>query len=176
MDGAGLRHGAHVCRPAEQSEAIPPQHLGPPLAVPNVSTIHDHPWDFESHDRGRRLRQPTVRDAAAAEYGCPTHSYTTIKTGEGGGMEKAPIRTTALRAGRPELYEEPAMSIRRSPTRCTRASRRGTITINDARESAIREHARVFWPIGTNWVDAEPREATFREVCDGIRVFTERWF
>jgi hypothetical protein len=55
------------------------------FTVPNVSTIHDHPWDFKSlivaGDFGnkRYVMRPT------SSQDNPTHAYGIIKTGVGGG-------------------------------------------------------------------------------------------
>ena len=37
------------------------------------------------------------------------------------------------------------------------------------------EHARVFWPTSTEWVDAMPRRATEMEVLTTVSKALERW-
>src|SRR5258708_2442216 len=64
------------------------------LAVPNVSTIHDHPWHFDSIVIGGAF--VNQRFHFSTDYDRATHVYTTIKTGEGGGMEKSPTKTCIL--------------------------------------------------------------------------------
>lgn len=44
----------------------------------------------------------------------------------------------------------------------------GTVTIISRHFHENTEHARVFYPIGTEWVSAEPRPATYEEVQHGV--------
>jgi len=148
----------------------------PTLAVPNVSTIHDHPWHFESTIVAGVFINQRYTILPPEEYGCPTHTFTTIKTGEGGGIVKSEFQNVALRAGRPEVYEGGAVYSQASDEVHESIPVRGTITLNERTRVGDGEHARVFWPIGTDWVDAEPREATFAEVCNAIQYTLKRWF
>lgn len=50
----------------------------------------------------------------------------------------------------------------------------GTVTLNE--RIGDTEHARVFWPYGTDWVDAIPRPATREEVSDAVLNSLRRWF
>lgn len=146
------------------------------LAVPNVSTIHDHPWHFESMIVAGVFVNRRFTMLPPSEYGCPTHTYTTIKTGEGGGIVKSEFQTAGLRSGPVELYEDGAIYSQLADEIHESVPARGTITLNERTRVGDGEHARVFWPIGTDWVDAEPREATIKEVVNGIMYSLKRWF
>jgi hypothetical protein len=143
------------------------------LAVPNVSTIHDHPWDFESHIVAGVFVNQRFAVLPLSEYGRPTHSFTEIKCGMGGGMESSPVRTVGLRAGRPELYEAGDTYRQKADEVHDSIPAIGSVTINE--RVGDTERARVFWPIGTDWVSAEPRVATPDEVARSIASALE-WF
>lgn len=162
----------------------------PEFAVPNVSSIHDHPWSFvsevvcgeiENHRYSvhRRMADGRMRDDP--EYpiqgtypdAADTHLCAVIRCGTGGGIDKA------CNVGGPE----PRTLVPWSPFRYTAGQRydqmasdvhethalAGTVTIITRKFQADTEHARVFFPLGTEWVSAEPRPANAGEV----RAFTE---
>lgn len=52
----------------------------------------------------------------------------------------------------------------------------GTVTIVVRSFKQDTEHARVYWPKGNEWVSAEPRPATEKEVIDITRASLARWF
>ena len=134
------------------------------LAVPNVSIIHDHPWHFKSwiisgHFRNRRYSVVSPLTTNSDHY-----SFATIMTGEGGGPVENP-RTLWLGAnygmehyGPGDTYSQEADEIHAS------FYRRGTITLNERTPIDRASHARVFWPHGTDWVDAMPRAAIVWEI------------
>jgi hypothetical protein len=141
------------------------------LMVPGVSTIHDHPWDFESWIiNGRFGNIRYVEDAEGDEF-----QYMLIKCGVDGCAigKPAPIR---LRAGPREnyvtgdTYRQSAKEIHESMYDT------GTVTLN-ARVGDTEE-ARVFWHDQNGkgyWVDAKPRKATTFEVLDVTRTALEMW-
>lgn len=153
----------------------------PAFVVPNVSTIHDHPWSFRSdvicgtiwnqrytvHRRGEdgRMRDdPQYPIQATYEAEEDTDLCVVIRCGTGGGIDKA------CNAGKPEprtlhpwalqtygagtSYDQVASDVHE-----TRAQG-GTVTIVTRMFKEDTEHARVFFPLGTEWVSAEPRRAT----------------
>lgn len=154
------------------------------FAVPGVSTIHDHPWHFDSiivagafcNVRYDMKRAETGYEAQGSDRS-PTHSYVEIKTGPGGGINPADYpAATILVPRRPELYaggdvyHQDATEIHES------LPYDGTVTFNERRRVGDGEHARVFWPYGEKWVDAEPRKATHDEVRNVCRDSLQRWF
>lgn len=140
------------------------------LALPNVSTIHDHPWDFKSWIiNGHFINQRFVED----HYSGDDYEFMRIKCGEvGGSLGTGPalIRLRGLpieiyRTG--DTYGQLADEIHRSMF----AS--GTVTLND--RVGDTEQPRVFWPAGQSWVDAKPREATDMEVAKSTALAIKGW-
>lgn len=139
------------------------------FSVPGVSTIHDHPWDFESRvlagtvvNRLYTVKEPTVGVR-------PTHNCQRIKCGVGGCLVgDAPVLADlsvrsqwAYTWG--ERYEEKAHEIHESfPSD-------GTVTLVTRTFKKDAEHANVFFPYGTEWVSAEPRSATSGEIKAAIQ-------
>lgn len=148
------------------------------LAVPNVSTIHDHPWHFDSiviAGQFNNQRYDLVADNSVPSFGEREFAYTTIKTGEGGGPEKSPTRYAILTPFMREnyfpgdRYHQDANEIHET------LYKDGCVTLNKRTRVGDGEHARVFWPSGTDWVDAEPRAATPAEIAaiteNALKVF-----
>lgn len=133
----------------------------PDLAVENVSVIHDHPWHFDSWVIAGEFMNVRFHELPLRPY---THDYETIVTGEGGGPTGDKF-STHLYALHPEIYfagdyyHQDADEIHMSVPQV------GTVTINK-RKRVNGDFARVFWPHGSEWVDAEPRPATATEVSE----------
>lgn len=136
------------------------------LAVPNVSIIHDHPWDFESHficGRGRNIRYHESQFNPLESAGTDPYSWMRIKTGEGGGPDGDKGVMNLMRFP-VEYYHAGDVYRQRAEEIHSTHFNDGTITINDRSPREDGEHARVWWPYGDEWVDAEPREACEDEV------------
>jgi hypothetical protein len=147
------------------------------FTVPNVSTIHDHPWDFTSVVVAGEFANQRYRMARFAEKGmcvAPSHAFTTIKTGEGGGIEKSEFKDCALRPLIPESYLPGDTYSQRADEIHQTLFADGTVTLNE--RIGDTERARVFWPYGTDWVDAIPRPATGPEVADAVLQSLRKWF
>jgi hypothetical protein len=146
------------------------------FTVPGVSTIHDHPWDLTSlivagdnfANQRYVMQHPKLNDTM------PTHAFTTIKCGEGGGMEKSAIDYCVLLPKAREVYW-PGDTYRQDTLEIHETLFvDGAVTLNE--RVGDTEHARVFWPYGTDWVDAKPRPATRDEVAGAVSLSLERWF
>jgi len=128
--------------------------------VDNVSVIHDHPWDFRSEIVCGELVN-VLYDAVA--NGPDTHHMQRIVCGPGGHAVGEPesvrlsvhARTRYI-AGQ-EYYETGDWLHESQPTP-------GTVTLVGRAFLEDTEHARVCFPLGTEWVSAEPRPATGEEV------------
>jgi hypothetical protein len=142
------------------------------FTVPNVSTIHDHPWDFTSIIVAGEFSNVRYKMKMADRN--PTHAYTTIKCGIGGGMEKSEFQACVLVEGFPEDYFPGDEYRQRAAEIHETRFVDGSITLNE--RTGDTEQARVFWPWGTHWVDAIPRPATPEEVADAVSYSLERWF
>lgn len=131
------------------------------FAVPGIidSSVHDHPWRFESYIVAGCLRniRYEIVPRTDPEPGDVDYNMQTIKTGIGGAVfgEIVPVMLAAFptevyRAG--ETYSQMADEIHLS------MPERHTVTINDRQYKPDRTTARVFWR-GEKWITAEPREA-----------------
>jgi len=142
------------------------------FTVQNVSTIHDHPWDFKSLIIAGRFSNQRY-DLEINEI-LPTHSYTTIKTGEGGGLSKSPLKSCILYAKYREAYKPGDTYSQQANEIHETLFLDGSITLNE--RIGDTEQARVFWPYGTEWVDAIPRKATTEEISEAVGKSLETWF
>jgi len=147
------------------------------FTVPNVSTIHDHPWDFKSviiaghFINQRRYTMPWVSPPDVFPY--PTHAFATLKTGEGGGLENA-FSACVLEKRAKEVYVPGDVYHQRADEIHETLFMDGSVTLNE--RTGDTEHARVFWPWGTHWVDAMPRPATRAEVVSAVDHSLKEWF
>lgn len=137
---------------------------------PDVSTRHDHPWDFESTIVSGYITNVLYRFTFRAPFvdtdelsGFENYMEQQIVCGPGGGMDAEPkpveLSIDHVRTYGPgETYSQDRNAIHESqPTD-------GTVTIIRRRAYKDTEHAHVYYRIGTIWVSAEPREATSAEV------------
>ena len=148
--------------------------------VPGVSIVHDHPWHFNSWIIAGRFTNQRYT-SGTLQYGGyrvsaapPNFHFQTIKTGEGGGpvgelgsMLLIPDQPEQYRPG--DTYRQEAHEIHAS------FYNDGTVTLNDRTRIGDGEHARVFWPLGEKWIDAQPRNATEEEVWTATRAALA-WF
>lgn len=148
------------------------------LTIPNVSTIHDHPWDFKSiiiagsfYNKRYLLLSTKEWISGIVE---PTHHHVTIKTGEGGGKRKITPKICRLKSLPIEHYAPGDTYEQRADEIHETIFEDGTITLNE--RIGDTEHARVFWPYGTDWVDAKPRKATQAEVNSAVTYSLKEWF
>lgn len=131
--------------------------------VPGVSDIHDHPWDFESEVVCGWIRDHEYELVA----GEPTHQMQVIRCGTGGGVfgEPSPVRLQKVEAPAIGITKATGSVYRHESTAIHRSEpANGTVTIVRRTFKTDTEHARVFFPLGTEWVSAEPRQATVEEV------------
>lgn len=139
--------------------------------VPNVSTIHDHPWDFDSLVVAGRLKQVRFYPYEAGER----YSYSILKCGAGN-CERTPPLPIWLNAmaeedfGEGDSYRQVSCEIHDS------RPYDGTVTIIERKfTKADEDHARVFWKEG-DWVSAEPRPATKDEIKSITTASLATWF
>ena len=139
--------------------------------VPGVSTIHDHPWDFESKVVAGRVTNVryTEVDLPGARYSCQK-----IKCGAGGGLEGEPFSTLLVKMHEEvylpgNVYNQLAKEIHES------IPEDGTVTIIKRQFGPDTEHARVFWSPSDVWVSAEPRLAASWEVEEFVQEALKRF-
>lgn len=140
-------------------------------AVPNVSTLHDHPWSFDSLIVAGWINQYRYRvDVEGDEF-----LFAILQCGPGGCAKTAPTPIRLLK-GRCESYEEGQTYHQRHDEIHQSLPEDGTVTIVTRTFREDTEHARVFWSTGTDWVSAEPRPATPEEVARITSDSLARWF
>lgn len=140
------------------------------FTVPNVSTIHTHPWDFMSLIVAGifgNVRYEMRPDGT-------THHFVRIQCGEGGGMTKDTVHERGLIAQRPELYGPGDVYGQRANEIHETFFKDGAVTLNE--RVGDSEYADVYWPFGTDWVDAIPRKATRDEVAYATEHSLKEWF
>lgn len=144
------------------------------LQVPGVSTIHDHPWHFDSwvisgeFYNNRFLM--TDEDGPTDQF----YDYMEIKTGEGGGPTGE--RKTCRLSRQPTEFYAPGSYYHQDASEIHETRYRdGAVTLNRRKRVGTGEHARVFWPHGEEWVDAMPRPATPEEVRQVLGRVEDQW-
>jgi hypothetical protein len=141
--------------------------------VPDVSTIHDHPWHFESVIVAGAFVNQRYQEAD----GDKTHACMLIVPGPNGGpITKQATAERHLKPMKPELYTVGDIYSQRADEIHESIPADGTVTLNDRTRTGGEDRARVFWPIGTEWVDAKPRVAKPEEVRDVCLDSIRRWF
>lgn len=135
------------------------------LVAPGASTIHNHPWDFESELVVGSLRN--WRFSVNPSPGLvPTHELARIRCGVGGGLvEGHPPTPVHLQRSvdRPlERYSQNAEELHETD------ADDGTVTLVTRKFRPDEEHATVAYPVGTSWVKAEPRVATPSEAAIAV--------
>lgn len=139
--------------------------------VPGVSTIHDHPWDFISWIMGGQFtNRRYVEDYTRGEF----YDHALIHTGIGGDNSDTMRGKTAgivrLRAEPDEVYQ-PGDTYRQVAEEIHASLyTNGTVTLNERVRRPDGDHAKVYWPQGQQWVDAQPRLATPSEVSQVLAL------
>lgn len=144
------------------------------LRVPEVSTIHDHPWDFESLIVSGRVVQRRFTEVAEtrAQDAVIEMNRTKIKCGPGGCAVSQPDRVKLL-VGVEEVYG-PGETYRQAADEVHESTPDdGTVTLVERTFLADTEHARVYHE--GRWVSAEPRPATPEEVALVVGRALLRW-
>lgn len=130
------------------------------LAVPNVSIVHDHPWDFTSWIISGFLVNQRYR---LSSLNGPLFKWANIVPGPDGGIDRESGGLVRLDTCMQEHYA-PGDSYKQNAFEVHATfPDDGCITVND-RFRVGEDKARVFWPTYTEWVDAKPRPATHDEI------------
>lgn len=130
------------------------------LKTEQVSTIHNHPWDFTSLVLAGCIANTLFVEG---EPGEATHDRATILCGANAEIKSViePVRLRALSTeeiGAGQSYEQTANEIHDTKYLD------GTVTLIERHPKKDPDHARVYWERGGVWVDAKPRKADPSEV------------
>lgn len=146
--------------------------------VKDVSTIHDHPWDFRSYIVSGLVRQHRYSEIET-QWDRTTHPYarlyerTKIRCGPGGCSMGDPQHVTLLR-GPIEAYEAGRWYEQRAEEIHESLPHDGTVTLVEHHFKTDTEHARVYHQT-PQWVSAEPRQATREEIAAFVRRALHGW-
>lgn len=149
------------------------------LAVEDVSTVHDHPWDLDSRIisgiLGNQRYQRVDDDHLLATPG-PTEAWNAvlIRTGEGGHPLEEPEPWVLARQDY-ELYHPGDHYHQDAPEIHESIPHPGTVTVVKRTFSRKRDIATSLYKDTPEWVSAEPRPATPEEVMHFTTVALERW-
>jgi hypothetical protein len=128
-------------------------------AFPDVSRIHDHPWDFTSRIvTGIMGNQRYTVDAEAGEEFLSAK----IRCGEAAYLLEEPVKSLVLPQVR-EAYGAEETYSQEAPEFHESFPSPGTVTVIQRSFKQDREVARVLWREGP-WGDAKPRSATAEEI------------
>lgn len=138
------------------------------FAVPRVSTIHDHPWNFGSLVVFGRIvntrylvHRCTHTDDQVAALGI-RHPFVKarIRCGEKGGIvESEAVERVWLAPAAPEMYDAGDSYYQRASEVHHSSYDDGTVTLVNRQFRPDTEHAHVFYKADESWVSAEPRPA-----------------
>ena len=138
-----------------------------------VTTLHDHPWDFESEILSGMMVDRWYLKARSD--GPLTHEEHTIVCGPGGGLTKEQHCLVRLMAPIDNVFTTGRSYRRRAEDVHESVARSGTVTVIHRSFKADTEHAHVYVKIGKSWVSAEPRKATLEEVRSMAALALDRW-
>lgn len=142
--------------------------------VPGVSMIHDHlQWALNSTILSGELVN-RIYVESQGDWGGEPYEWATIKPGAGCYFKSEPQRTYLA----PMLLPERLIAgdtYRQAPDVIHETDAQdGTVTII-RKEPTPDDSARVFWPAGSEWGSAEPRQATPDEVANIVARALSRW-
>ncbi len=141
------------------------------FAVPGVSTMHTHPWNFVSLVVAGKMGNVLFRPNPC---GTP-YQWQRIKCGEGGGLVGAPALVHMWQYQQ-NIYTEKSWYEQKADEVHVSHPQDGTVTLVEREFLEDADHAVVYWPDGTEWVSAEPRPATEAEVREICGTALQKWF
>ncbi len=152
-------------------------HVWDPRAVVKaVSTIHDHPWDFQSTVVSGKMVNVRYWPCGPKDLRRPeSYRFVRIKCGEGGGVISEPEGCYLTSAFIPQTYHAgESYGMKRGELHESQPSPGAvTICIRDLGWDQCDE-ARVYYQT-PEWVSAEPRKALIAEVEEMSKLALENW-
>jgi len=128
----------------------------------NVSTIHNHPWDFASTVISGSLVDVSYKKIESYQFA--THHRLRIVCGPGGGPASEPDTCFLKKFDSRLILPGESYALAAKQIHETKPAD-GSITIIERRFREDTEHAEVFYPVLESWVSAEPRPATQDEIA-----------
>jgi len=148
------------------------------LTVKYVSTMHTHPWPLRSEIISGELINCrfVFKDDRVVPFRNQGMRYmhSRIATGEGGGLIGEPDEVE-LYVCQPEQYL-PGDVYEQAPNEIHRSMPQdGTVTLMTRPQGPPLEEADVYWPVGTQWVSAEPKPLADYQITPIINYALSRW-
>lgn len=154
------------------------------LRVPNVSAIHDHPWNFRSYVVSGRLRQMRYEECdprALDSVGAKLYGKQLIQCGPQGSpmgnptqVYLRPVKVTMTPFGELEQYVAGEWYEQRAEEIHESIPDDGTVTLVERHFREDTEHAKVYFTT-PEWVSALPRSAMGAEVMDVVERALAGW-
>lgn len=157
------------------------------FAVPKVTTIHDHPWDFDSFVISGRIVNTRYRVRPCAHTDAQVDALrirapfvkAQIVCGPGTGNDPKALKAAGDRVWleplEPETYGPGDSYWQRSDEVHHTSYADGTVTLVHRQFKADTEHAHVYFKADEEWVSAEPRDATPDEVSQIVDLALSRF-
>jgi hypothetical protein len=130
------------------------------VKVPRATTLHTHPWDFES----LVLRGVIHNFKFTRMPGSPTHCEYRVRCGVGAGLVGNPVHVRLVQTHAQSICEGAAYAQTFDEIHESCAEE-GTVTLITRQVRACADHAQTFVPFGESWVSVEPRAATPAEAA-----------
>lgn len=145
------------------------------VADPTPSELHTHPWDMESLVIAGQVHNTRFKRELIPREENLNYMEQTIFCGTGGGLEGEPSPCQLVEQP-VELYAPGETYFQRSTEIHLSSPLRGTVTLVQRQFGLDVDHASVFWPIGEEWVTAEPRDATSDEILEIVGTSLDLYF
>lgn len=133
-------------------------------AVPNVSLVHNHPWDFNSEVICGKITNVRYSESPR---GSP-FKYATILCGPKGGKCSEEKEIFLLQEKNPSSYTRKSEYYQSADEIHKSIPENGTVTLVERMFKPDTDHALVFWEKGNEWVSAEPHRATVAEIDSAV--------
>jgi hypothetical protein len=149
------------------------------LAVPNVSKIHTHPWNFESFVVCGIVNNQRYEEICPSNFGGNSYWKQSLQCGIGGCVKGEPV-TVRIAADPYEQYREGETYHQLADEIHYSNPADGSITLvkRTVPEGRLADMAYVYWPYThgiTGWVSAEPRKATRKEIAETCDHSLTEW-
>jgi hypothetical protein len=143
--------------------------------VPDVSAIHDHPWNFYSRVIAGRVKQFRF---TPWKFGQCHESYNTVEIKTGEDAKTLTETKKVLLSREPfELYVEGQVYHQNKSEIHESLADHGTVTVVERNfEDMHKQNAHIYWPGNGPWITAKPHQATPEEVSGACQLALETWF
>jgi hypothetical protein len=144
------------------------------LRTPNVSEFHTHPWHLRSYVVAGVIEDVSLtRQSTSGEHVDMIEQR--LKCGAGACLLDDPEQVRLWRLPTLTIGEGAGYWHMKQDIHTSRPAD-GTVTLVTRTFDGNEDEASVFWPVGEQWVTAEPRPATGLEVMRATRIALHKGF